>query len=127
MAWVSRWVAQCDVCGKEWLPEKDPEEFGDPKQCTKCKTRHWNSGKTHPVEPAEPPAGEIREKFERIAAGIVLDSDRTPTELTGDPEPGGPLCPVCQEHILVRHKDGWGCNDCNLAFTRTDRRMKGWL
>jgi len=44
MSWVSRWAAKCDECGKEWIPEKDPQEYGDPKQCAKCKTRRWNHG-----------------------------------------------------------------------------------
>jgi len=123
-------VNECDQCGWRWI-QRTPEE---PESCPKrgCRSRQWNSGKVN--KPAaqpklpEPSAGEIREKLERIAAGIDLDSDReTPIDPANDPEPGGPLCPACQEHILVRHKDGWGCNDCNLAFTRTDRRLKGWL
>jgi hypothetical protein len=43
MAWVSKWCAKCGVCGHEWLP-KDPEKYGDPKQCAKCKSWRWNDG-----------------------------------------------------------------------------------
>lgn len=32
-----RKVAHCDECGKEWLPVEYP------KQCSKCKSRRWNS------------------------------------------------------------------------------------
>lgn len=41
MAWVQKWLAKCDDCGHEWLP-KNPEVYGDPKQCGKCKSREWN-------------------------------------------------------------------------------------
>src|SRR5580704_860590 len=43
MAWVSKWCAKCGVCGHEWLP-RDPEKYGDPKQCAKCKSWRWNDG-----------------------------------------------------------------------------------
>jgi len=43
MSWKSRWVAACDECGHEWIPQ-DTERFGDPKQCAKCKSRRWNDG-----------------------------------------------------------------------------------
>ena len=41
MSWIQRWAAHCEGCGHEWLAS-DPEVRGDPKQCAKCKTRHWN-------------------------------------------------------------------------------------
>lgn len=41
MTWVQQWVAHCNRCGWEWKP-KDPEKYGDPKQCAKCKSWGWN-------------------------------------------------------------------------------------
>jgi hypothetical protein len=40
MAWVQRSIAQCDVCGYEWIPRSGGDRCGNGK----CKSRKWNAG-----------------------------------------------------------------------------------
>lgn len=37
MAYIQKLIAQCDLCGHQWIPSID-----FPLHCAKCKSRLWN-------------------------------------------------------------------------------------
>ena len=79
MSWVAKWVAKCDLCGHEWLA-KDPEKYGDPKQCARCKSRRWNGEKRQKetasvgVDRSEATIPSTRDRdFEAVADGDIAN------------------------------------------------------
>lgn len=111
-----RRVAHCDQCGKEWLAE----EF--PKQCSKCKSRKWNSAAAADDEGGhrgDGQAAEVSKKSEKLGDGGLR-----PDAPKAVGKPGAvPPCPKCESNkgVVDWGPLMWHCNPCSANFPRGEQ------